>query len=79
MNTPIKIENPKALLLGMVFSPPVKAKYSCVSSQVPRDRIRCVSLEESLKMSVFTLDDKHATEQAVEGKHCQGNIGSENC
>jgi hypothetical protein len=63
----------KILLLGIVYSAPVK-KAPSWSHQVPRDRIRCVSLEENLSMNVFSMDDKHIPDSAVSGKHCQSNF-----
>ena len=61
------------LLLGMFYSQ--DTPKSSWSSQGPRDRIRCIALEEKLHMNVYTLDDKHS-ELAVAGKHCQGDFSS---
>lgn len=61
------------LLLGIVYSAPVN-KSPAWSHQVPRDRIRCLSMEQNLKYNVFSMDDKHIPESAVRGKHCQSNF-----
>ena len=67
-------ERRKALLLGMVFAkPPQRTRSrSAILGQEYRDRIRCEELEK--EFDVFTLDDKHTADLAVEKRHCRANF-----
>lgn len=65
---------PRALLLGMVYT-----DESCTSPKVGqefRDRQRCEALSAE-GYQVFTLDDKHSSNEAVKTRHCKSNFCDE--
>ena len=66
----------KVLLLGMVYAkpPPTRTRRgkSAILGQEYRDRIRCQALEK--ECDVFTLDDKHTPDLAIEKRHCRTNF-----
>jgi hypothetical protein len=61
------------LLLGMFYSKFSKKNLTW-SCQMPRDRIRCLALEKHMNMNIFTLDNKHSTDEGMTNKHCQANF-----
>ena len=61
----------RILLLGMVYSDETRVNPSV--GQEFRDRKRCISLEEC-GYNVYSMDDKHSTNEAVDGHHCKGNF-----
>lgn len=60
----------KVLLLGMYYG---KEDVKPTRGQCFRDRIRCKAIE-SLGYEAYTLDDKHCTSIAVDGRHCKANF-----
>jgi hypothetical protein len=58
------------LLLGVVYSEEDRASIG----QERRDRVRCDALED-MGHDVYTLDDKHSSEDVKSCRHCQANFG----
>jgi hypothetical protein len=66
-------QQPRALLLGMVYSKEVPPKRG----QMFRDRVRCQAMEKHGYI-VSTLDDKHEENSAEDLKHCRSNFANAN-